>query len=157
MWVGCGEESSGPSGSAETARPSAAAAKTFARSARLTAGNRNRRLVSIPNVGRLLVSCGRDGGSASFAAHRLLPTADVVVQRGAQSAAGSLDPEERFSPSLGPVRRGVEQWQIAGFAKAQAPVATISVSYRRLSEPHFACAISAHASLFRSAAGTLTR
>jgi len=81
---------------------------------------------------------------------------DVVVDSAGQTSDTVLDPGERFSPRPSGLKVGLEHWQLAEFAKAQAAVATIDVAIRALDEEYFKCAVSAKASVFASSQGTLT-
>ncbi len=82
---------------------------------------------------------------------------DVVVDSAGQTADTVLDPGERFSPRGSGLEVGLEHWQFAEFAKAQAVVATIDVAIRPVGEDYSKCAVSAKASVFSSVLGTLTR
>jgi len=128
-----------------------------ARSARLSAEARLR-LLAVPGVGRLRVKCDADGATATtFVVGEKTATMDVVVDSAGQTVDTVLDPGERFSPRGSGLEVGLEHWQFAEFAKAQAVVATIDVAIRTVEEEHVRCAVSAKASVFASSLGTLTR
>jgi hypothetical protein len=158
--AGCGDDSGGDSPA--NARPSTPAdgdpVRIVARSAHVGRGREDIRLVRIPRVGRLLVSC--DAAALSSTAFRLgdrTATSDIIVQRGDQVADSAIDPGERFTPGFGGFEDGIETWRIAFFAKAQAAIATITVAARQLgAEEPEGCAISADARIFQSTRGTLT-
>jgi hypothetical protein len=148
-------------GNAEPARrASVLVERVVARGARVTLGRQEVRLLAIPRTGRLHVSCNRAGrSSATLHADHLLPSSDVIVETAGEAEYGRLDPDERFVPRADPFAAGIQRWQIAGFGKAQVPIATISVAARPL-DPDIegaACAISAQAIVFQSTAGTVTR
>jgi len=133
--------------------------RIVARDARVTPERRGVRLLRIPRVGHLRVGCDGDGRtSTTLVASDLSATSDVVVETGGDAVHGKLDPNDRFTPSSGPFAVGIQRWQIAAFAKAQVPVATISVAARPLDpDVEFAaCAVSAQATVFQSTAGTIT-
>jgi hypothetical protein len=131
--------------------------KVVARSARLSAGA-GLRLLAVPGVGRLRVKCDADGATATtFVTGEKTATMDVVVDSAGQTEDRVLDPGERFSPRGSGLKVGLEHWQFAEFAKAQAAVATIDVAIRSVDEAYVRCAVSAKASVFASSLGTLTR
>jgi hypothetical protein len=117
--------------------------KVRAQDARLARGQKDVRLLALPKVGRVLVSCDAGGRpSAALVASRLLPTADVVVG----DQATTLQPGRRFSPPPPTGSAQVQTWRIAPFAAADVRVTTIWVALRRLApgDVH-ACAASAQA------------
>jgi hypothetical protein len=151
---GCGQDDGG-SAAESRANPG----RVFARSAHIGRGRADVRLLALPGVGRLLVSCDDAGRwSTAFRAGRRAASADVIVERGTQVVNREIDPEERWAPSLESATSGVEHWRIAEFAKAQAAVTTITVAARPIgADEARQCAISADATTFASDAGTLTR
>jgi hypothetical protein len=154
--VACGDaEKANPDASNVAATPGSE--KVVARSARLSAGARPR-LLTVPGVGRLRVKCDADGATATtFVTGDKTATMDVVVDSAGQTVDTVLNPGERFSPRASGLKVGLEHWQFAEFAKAQAVVATIEVAIRAVDEDYSRCAVSAKASVFSSVLGTLTK
>jgi hypothetical protein len=150
----CGDERTKPETSSRAATSDPA--KVVARSARLSQGGRVR-LLRVPGVGRLRVKCDDDAVTTTFVTGERTATMDVVVDSAGQTADTVLDPGERFSPRPSGLEAGLEHWQFAEFAKAQATVATIDVAIRAVGEEGFRCAVSAKANVFASTLGTLTR
>jgi hypothetical protein len=151
----CGRDESDPQPLGQAA--ARGSEKVVARSSRLSAGARLR-LLAVPGVGRLRVKCDADGATATtFVTGEKTATMDVVVDSAGQTADTVLDPGERFSPRASGLKVGLEHWQFAEFAKAQAVVATIDVAIRTVDEDYSRCAVSAKASVFSSVLGSLTR
>jgi hypothetical protein len=120
-----------------------------ARVKQLRAGERTV-LLRLDRVGRLIVSCDRKGRPASaFVAHRLLPTASLVVDRsGSNAFSDVIQPEQRFAPPPGKKRAVFETWQIAPFAKGDVRIATIWLALGpSAGEPFFSCDASARAAV----------
>lgn len=165
MLAGCGSDDQEPSARAPTSAEEAAAGrdpvKVVARGAHLARESKNIRLLKIPRVGMLLVSCDSAGHSVTaFRMGDRRASSDLVVQRGDRVASASVDPGERFDPGFGGLQEGMELWRISEFTKAQAAIATVTVAARPLGSEwgeQRACAISAEARVFQSTAGTLTR
>jgi hypothetical protein len=151
----CGHDESDPPPLAQAAARDSE--KVVARSARLSAGA-GLRLLAVPGVGRLRVKCDADGATATtFVVRGKTATMDVVVDSAGQTVDRVLDPGERLSPRGSGLKVGLEHWQFAEFAKAQAAVATLDVAIRSLDEDYSRCAVSAKASVFSSVLGTLTK
>ena len=116
------------------------------------------RLLVVPHVGRLRVRCDADGATkTTFVVGEKTATMDVVVDSAGQTVDRVLDPGERLSPRESGLKVGLEHWQFAEFAKAQAGVATLDVAIRTVDEDYSQCAVSAKASVFSSVLGTLTK
>ena len=158
--TGCGDDGGGGSPASAPASTPADGdpIRIVARSAHVGRGRENIRLLRVPRVGALLVSCDAAGlSSTAFRLGDRTATSDLVVQRGDEVAGDSIDPGQRFTPGFGGFEDGIETWRISFFAKAQAAIATITVAARQLgSEPPEGCAISADARVFQSARATLT-
>ena len=159
--TGCGAESGdggSPANAPASTPPNGDPVRIVARSAHIGRGRENIRLLRVPRVGALLVSCDAAGlSSTAFRLGDRTASSDLVIQRGDQVADAAIDPGERFTSGLGGFEDGIETWRISFFSKAQAAVATITVAARQLgSEKPEGCAISADARVFQSARGTLT-
>lgn len=101
-------------------------------------------------MGRLIVRCDGKGRPASaFVAHRLLPTASVVVDRsGSHAISEVIHPEQRFAPPPTKRRAGFETWQIAPFAKGDVRIATIWLALAQsVGASFYACDASARAAV----------
>jgi hypothetical protein len=157
--VGCGDASSdgagtttqaeSASGKEEKARPRVPQAEVYAEDAQLSGGASRVRLLALPAVGELLVSCDADGtSSTAFKADRLLATADVVVASvGGESADGILNPRKTFTgpPIPSP---GVQTWSIAEFAEADVRPTVITVASREVDNGSgYRCAVAAQATV----------
>ena len=131
--VGCGDANESATQDADARQATAGVTqpttRVVARDARLPPGSSDVRMLRIPRVGRLLVTCDGEGRTT---------TASVALQSA-------------------PFTAGIQRAQISAFAKAQVPVATLSVAARQLDpDEYFGCAISAQATVFQSTAGTIT-
>jgi hypothetical protein len=161
--AGCGQADNNPTSahdnSPATGKASSQHGKTvYARDARLLRGARNVELLSMPGVGRLLVSCDKHGtSSTAFVASSRTATADVVVQTRDATANRELDPGHRFSPRLARANPGIEQWSVAQFSPAHATVTTMTVAMRPVTGSGHACAVSSMAFVVKQTAGSRTR
>lgn len=160
--AGCGQADEGTT-TAHDSKPMTGAAASghgktvYARAARLSRGAHDIELLSMPGVGRLLVSCDERGTtSTAFVAGRHTATADVVVESRGSTADRELDPAQRFAPRLARADSGVQEWSVAQFSQANAAITTMTVAIRPVTRSGHACAVSSTALVVRTA-GTLTR
>lgn len=98
-----------------------------ARTVRLGASPRRVPLLWIREVGRLIVRCATGGGTeASLIAAKLLPTADVLVERGeGEPVAATVAPRKDVRVASTGGKGELQTWRIAPFAKAGVRVTTI--------------------------------
>ena len=105
-------------------------------------------LLRVPRVGRLIARCGHDGdANVVFVAARLLPTAAITVDTGADDPVRRVvQPGYRVAVPATTGVADLQTWQVEPFAKANVGVTTISVAMGRSpGAPFYTCGFSAHA------------
>lgn len=111
-------------------------------------------LLRVPRVGRLIARCRRDGtANVVFVAARLLPTAAITVDTGADNPIRRIvQPQNRVTAPATTGEGDFQMWQVEPFAKANVRVTTISVAMGKSpGAPFYACGFSAHAVTTREA------
>jgi len=133
----------------------------LSRDARLAASHRAFTLLTVPNVGRVLVTCDRRGRSKiTFRSSFFLPTSDVLVDvAGRGPIAATIQPKRTLKADRTPRTITHQTWHIAPFASARVRLTMLSITTQAVHEHGtiFGCAASAMAIVGQDQGPTATR